>query len=121
MDEIVRMYGALDKKRSHPAPEHPQQWAWSTATVNGRHTEREHERNPREEEVPREEDEGGLADPVDSDSEQPDRGEGQGDEGEGQPRQPVHGPRLRGARYTSTLKGPHQPVRIGGLSRTASR
>jgi hypothetical protein len=108
MDEIVRMYGALDKKRSHPAPEHPQQWAWSTATVNGRHTEREHERNPREEEVPREEDEGGLADPVDSDNEQPDRGEGQRGESEGQPRQPVHRPRLRGTRHTSTLEGQHQ-------------
>jgi hypothetical protein len=47
--------------------------------LNGRQTEREHERNPSEEEVPREEDEGGFADPVDSDSEQPDRGQGQGD------------------------------------------
>ena len=110
MDEVGEDVRRVGQEEQPPRTEHPQQWARTTATVNGRHTEREHERNPREEEVPPEEDEGGLADPVDPDGEQPDRGEGQDDEGEGQPRQPVHGPRLRGvATYPNARRSTPAP------------
>jgi len=111
MDEVGEDVRRVGQEEQPAGTEHPQQWAWSTPTVNGRQTEREHKRNPREEEVPPEEDEGGLTDPVDSDSEQPDRGEGQGDEGEGQPGQPVRRPMLQGARHASTLERPHTPSR----------
>ena len=84
MDEVGEDVRRVGQEQQPTRTEHPQQWSRSAATVNDRHTEREHEGDPREEEVPGEEDEGGLADPVDPDGEQPDRGE------DNTPRTPVN-------------------------------
>ncbi len=118
MDEVGEDVRRVGQEEQPGRTEHPQQRAGTAATVNGSHADREYVGNPREEEVPGEEEEGGLADPVQSDGDQPDRGEGQDREGDGEAGQPVRGPSPRGGRHTRTLRstsGSHQPINAARL------